>query len=100
MAAVKWLPEALDDIERLHKFLYSKSPQAASAAAKTILSAANLLVGNPRLGRPMPDETGRRELFATYGAGAYVLRYKLSGEHPVIIRVWHSREDRNNSVKR
>lgn len=95
MANIKWLPEALHDIERLHSFLYDKNPDAAARVAKTILSAANLLQVNPHIGRPMPDETGRREIFATYGAGAYVLRYKLVDTTPIIIRVWHSRENRD-----
>lgn len=95
MATIKWLPEAVADVNRLHGFLFDKSPEAASAAAKTILRASALLVKNPRIGRPMPDETGRRELFTAYGAGAYVLRYKLAKEKPVIVRVWHSRENRN-----
>lgn len=94
MAAVKWLPEAVADVERLHAFLFGKNPEAAAGAAKLILQTASLLVKNPRIGRPMPDETGRRELFAAYGVGAYVLRYKIVRDNPVIIRVWHSRENR------
>lgn len=94
MATLKWLPESIADIERLYAFLYDKDAHAASAAAQTILHAANLLIDNPRLGRPMPDESGRRELFAAYGSGAYVLRYRLSGGDRVIIRVWLSREYR------
>ncbi|MBW3568760.1 type II toxin-antitoxin system RelE/ParE family toxin [Candidatus Parcubacteria bacterium] len=95
MAAVRWLPEALDDIERLYTFLYDKSPEAAPQAANAILKAADLLQANPHIGRSMPDETGRRELFVAFGAGAYVLRYKLSGSDAIIIRVWHNRENRN-----
>ncbi len=94
MAAVKWLPEALKDVERLHSFLYDKSPEAASGVAKIILQAAGLLQSNPRIGRPMSGGTARKELFAAYGAGAYVLRYKLVDTTPIIIRVWHSREHR------
>lgn len=43
----------------------------------------------------MDDGTGRRELILPFGAGAYVLRYKIDGEDVVIIRAWHSREDRD-----
>lgn len=44
----------------------------------------------------MPDDTGRRELFIPFGVGFYVLRYKIVGEDcAVIVRVWHSRESRN-----
>ena len=35
----------------------------------------------------------RREIFAAFGAGAYVIRYRLDEQgRPVVIRVWHSRE--------
>lgn len=95
MPAVSWLPEALDDLERLFAFLGEKSPEAAARAARTILDGAELLVATPQLGRPLPDETGRRELFLPFAAGGYVLRYMLEDEQTVIvIRVWHSRERR------
>jgi plasmid stabilization system protein ParE len=93
MPEVKWLLEALDDLERLFEFLREKNPDAAARAAQTILDGASLLVTSPRLGRPMPDRTGRRELFVPFASGAYVLRYMLEQDKtPVIIRVWHSRE--------
>jgi plasmid stabilization system protein ParE len=96
VSKVKWLPAALSDIERLHKFLYAKNPEAAARAAGTILDGAELLKSSPHLGRPMPDDTGRRELIIPFAAGAYVLRYMLEEEDTVvIIRVWHSRENRN-----
>ena len=95
MSGLKWLPEALADIARLHDFLHSKNPAAAARAAKTILDAAETLRANPGMGRPMGDDTGRREWFAAFGAGAYVLRYRIDGaDGPVIIRVWHSLERR------
>ena len=95
MPTVKWLPEALADIERLHSFLNSKNPEAAARAATAILGGARLLKTTPRIGRPMPDETNRRELFMAFGAGAYVIRYIPEDvDTVVVIRVWHSREDR------
>jgi plasmid stabilization system protein ParE len=42
----------------------------------------------------MDDETERREISVPFGAGAYVLRYRLHDETIVVIRVWHSREAR------
>lgn len=95
MPTVKWLPEALTDINRLYSFLKDKDADAAANAARCILEGATLLKSSPRIGRPMPDETGRRELFVAFGAGAYVLRYMLEDKNtPVVIRVWHSRENR------
>jgi plasmid stabilization system protein ParE len=95
MARVIWLSEGIEDVERLHAFLYEKDQAAASRAAANILSGSKLLAANPRIGRPMPDDTKRRELFIAYGAGAYVIRYIFDSNHNVVIlRVWHSRENR------
>ena len=94
-ASLVWLPAALEDIERLYKFLHEKSPSAALRAAQTIVEGARLLESTPEAGRPMNDDTGRRELFLVFGAGAYVLRYKMDAAGTVVvIRVWHSRENR------
>jgi plasmid stabilization system protein ParE len=92
---IKWLPEALADIERLYAFLKEQNSDAAARAARTILEGAELLKASPRIGRAMPDDTGRRELFLPFAAGAYVLRYMPEDEDTaVILRVWHSRENR------
>ena len=48
----------------------------------------------PELGRPMDDDTKRRELFLPFGASAYVLRYRIENQTIVIIRVWHGRDSR------
>lgn len=95
MAEVVWLPEARADVERLHAFLLDKDADAAGLCARKILNAAELLAASPHMGRPMDDETGRREIFMSFGAGAYVLRYMLERpDKAVVIRVWHSREYR------
>lgn len=95
MNKLKWLPEALADVERLHEFLKDIDVQAADQCVEIILKGSRLLKATPHLGRPMPDEQGKRELFMQFGAGAYVLRYRLEdSDTVVIIRVWHSREDR------
>lgn len=95
MPQIEWLPESLGDIECLHSFLQSKDAKGARRAVKVILDGADLLKNSPGLGRPMPDETGRRELFLPFAAGAYVLRYiRKSSDVIVIIRIWHSREYR------
>jgi plasmid stabilization system protein ParE len=82
---VKWLPEALADVERLHGFLREKSPDAALRAARIILDGTELLKSLPEVGRPMNDETARRELVLSFGAGAFVLRYIWDKEDAVVI---------------
>ena len=73
MSEVSWLPEALEDIQRLHRFLAEKSPQAARNAVLCIQAAARQLPEFPEIGRSMPDHSGRREVFAAFGARAYLI---------------------------
>jgi plasmid stabilization system protein ParE len=95
MPRLIWLPEALRDLDRLIVFINGKNPEAARRAAQVIGTGAGQLQTTPELGRPMADGTHRRELIIPFGAGAYVLRYRLDGDQAVvIIRVWHGREDR------
>ena len=91
---VVWRERALKDIDRLYNFLFKKNKEAAVKAAQVILRGSSLLEESPRLGRPMADNTGRRELFIPFGSGFYVLRYFLISNTVVIVRIWHGREDR------
>jgi plasmid stabilization system protein ParE len=93
-AKLVWRERALEDIARLYDFLFDKSEEAAAKAAQVILRGSSLLEESPRLGRPMADGTGRRELFIPFRAGFYVLRYFLTNNVVIIVRVWHGREDR------
>jgi plasmid stabilization system protein ParE len=57
------------------------------------MQGADLLRDAPRLGRPLANDSDRRELLIPFAAGGYVLRNRLEGDDTaVIIRVWHSRE--------
>ena len=94
VSSVVWLPEALADVARLRSFLEGKNAPAAARAAQTLRDGAKQLAAFPQIGRPMNDDTGRRELILSFGAGAYVLRYIIEGETVVILRAWHSKENR------
>ncbi len=98
MAEIKWLPETVNDLHRLHSFLQEHDQKAADNASGRILEGVKLLKATPHLGRPMPDDDiERRELFMSFGAGAYVIRYRFEGDNSVIIiRIWHSKENRMN----
>ncbi|MFK0730647.1 MAG: type II toxin-antitoxin system RelE/ParE family toxin [Gloeotrichia echinulata IR180] len=95
MSKIVWLPEALEDVVRLRGFLEDQSPKAASRAAEVIRGGAKTLADFPEIGKPMNDDTGRRELFLPFGTGSYVLRYRVDVGIVVIIRVWHSKENRD-----
>ena len=94
MMDLVWLPEARDDVERLFTFLVEVNPAAAERAMRLIQQGARSLLEQPEIGRPMGDESERRELYLPFGASAYVLRYRVVGEAAVVIRVWHGREAR------
>jgi plasmid stabilization system protein ParE len=94
-AKVVWRERALADTERLYNFLYEKNEEVARKSAQVILKGSLLLETSPRLGRPIADGTHRRELFIPFGSSFYVLRYFLHNDSTVVIvRVWHSHENR------
>ena len=95
MSEIKWLPEAVADLKRLYQFLEPKNQKAALKMVHLVQNGVSLLDVTPNIGKPMPDDTGRRELYIAFGAGAYVIRYKIVNENLlIIVRVWHSRENR------
>ena len=96
MAQIKWLPEAVADLHRLHSFLQEHDQKTADNAAGRILEGIRLLKTTPRLGRPMSDDdVERREFFMAFGAGSYVIRYQFENNDTiVIVRIWHNKENR------
>ena len=91
---VVWRERSLEDVSRLYDFRFEKSEGAATKAAQVILRGSSLPEESPRLGRPMTDGTHRRELFVPFGSGFYVLRYFLTNDVVIMVRVWQGREDR------
>lgn len=94
MAHLKWLPEARDDLQRLHDFIAPHSEIAASKAIATLLGAAKSLTEFPEKGRHWGHEPGFRELQVRFGAKGYMIRYRVRHDVVYIIRVWHALEDR------
>lgn len=92
---LRWLPEAVFDLERVYLFLATKDPQAASDAWSKILAKAESLRLAPMSGIALHDEMGRRESYLRYGKGCYVMRYVVVDDCLVILRVWHSRQSRS-----
>ena len=100
MSKIVWLPEALEDTKRLRFFLEDKSPSSAKKAAQLLQDGEKRIANFPDIGRPMNDDTNRRELFLPFGNGGYVLRYivenqPIYGQVIFIVRAWHSKENRH-----
>ena len=94
MATIKWLPEALDDLKRLHAFIQQHSPDAARRAVNTLIDATDSLAEFPEKGRPWDLEMGFRELPVPFGARGYLIRYRYVDSAVFIVRVWHALEER------
>ena len=94
-AKVIWRVRAATDIARLRGFLSDKDTRAAQRALRVIYGEGELLATHSKLGRPIGDGSYRRELFLAFGSGFYVIRYFLDTNNKVVIvRVWHSKENR------
>ena len=94
---LKWLPAAIADLERLRSFLVERSPEAAARAAGLILQSLRLIQQHPEVGRPVIEPDGYRDLIVPFGARGYVVRYRISADEIVIVRICHGREQRTMS---
>ena len=93
MPRLKWSPNGLRDVARLHDFLAAKNRDAAKRAVKAIRQGVKLLGKFPEMGRPveeLPEEF--REWIIEFGSGAYVALYRYDGKEVVILAVRHGRE--------
>ena len=92
MAAVKLLPAALRDLERLVAFLRDEHPAAAAATASLIFEGIAVLRTHPLIGRPIDAE--RRELIVFRGRTGYVAQYQFdaAADEVLVLAVRHQRE--------
>ncbi|TDR93763.1 type II toxin-antitoxin system RelE/ParE family toxin [Enterovirga rhinocerotis] len=90
---VRWSPEAVGDLKRLHGFLAKVNPLAAVRTLRRLESAPDRLIAHPRIGRRLEVEPAAREV-RSFFERQYEMRYEIQGETIYILRVWHGREDR------
>ena len=88
-----WSPDARRDVIRLREFIKTKNPYAAQKAAQTIRKAINLIRENPYIKNKIEGREDR-ELFTSFGKRGYILRYRIEKETIIILRIWHTRENR------
>jgi len=94
MSTIRWLPESLDDLQRLHDFIAEHSDEAATKAISTLVDSVETLQDFPEKGKPWQPDHRFRELYVRFGARGYAVRYRLFEGQIVIVRVWHSLEER------
>jgi plasmid stabilization system protein ParE len=90
---VQWTELALSDPSRLYDFLAIRNRDAAARTVQALVDAPARLTQNPRIGERLaqfePREV-RRVL-----VGDYEVRYEIGESRIFVLRLWHSREDRN-----
>jgi plasmid stabilization system protein ParE len=93
MPRLIWTPPALRDVQRLHRFLFDKSPDAAKRAVCAIREGVKVLAHQPGIGRPVDDmEPQYREWLVDFGDSGYVLLYRYDAQTIAILAVRHQRE--------
>ena len=92
---VVWSGSALADLERFAAFLHERHPALARRIAPEIVKRARMIADYPEIGRVIDPAGTYRELGMPALNAIYVLRYSIRQDHVRILRVFHSREQRD-----
>jgi plasmid stabilization system protein ParE len=93
MPRLIWSPPALQDMQRLHRFLAEKNPDAARRAVQAIRQGVKVLAKQPGIGRPAQDmEPEFREWLIDFGDTGYVVMYRFDGTTAVLLALRPQRE--------
>ena len=89
-----WAPSALQDVQRVYRFLAEKNIDAAKRAAKAIRDGVKILAHQPEVGRPVEEmDPEYREWLIDFGDSGYIALYRYDGRMAVILAVRHQKED-------
>ncbi|WP_411359795.1 type II toxin-antitoxin system RelE/ParE family toxin [Pseudidiomarina salilacus] len=85
--------EAIADLQRVRAFIAEHDPQAAKRIAASLIERLKLLQHFPELGIAVPHapdpRTVRDMMF-----GRYCVRYSIHVEVVIVLRIWHTLEQR------
>ncbi len=88
MPRLIWSPAALDDVQRLHRFLAVKNTDAVRRAVKVLRESIKIIAQHPEIGCPVEHmEIEFPEWLIEFGASGYVVLYRYDGEVAVILAV-------------
>ncbi len=91
---IEWSVAALADLDRFASFLQTDFPNLAALVAQEIIAKADMIAANPRLGRLLDEQKSLRQVVLRVLNAAYVFQYRYDGNRLVVLRVFHSRENR------
>lgn len=90
---IRWTSQAQSDLVRLYEFLAPMNRPVAARTVQALREApARLTRDNPRFGLRVEgfDPREVRRLFVE----DYELRYEIQDDIIIVVRLWHTREDR------
>ena len=89
---IKWTSKALSDLVRLYEFLAVKNKRAAAQIVQSLSAAPDRLLDQARIGEKL-DEFDPREVRRII-VSHYEMRYEIQETNIIVLRIWHTREDR------
>ena len=93
MPRLIWSPQALQDVQRVYRFLAPKNLDAAKRAVKAIRFGVRVLEQQPGMGRPVQDMDDEfRDWTIDFGDTGYVARYRVDQQSVIILAVRHQKE--------
>ncbi len=92
---LKWTGKALSDLVRLNEFLSPVNRLAAAQLVQSLSAAPLRLLEQPRIGEKL-EEFEPREVRRII-VGFYELRYEITESCIYVLRLWHTREERELS---
>lgn len=94
---IRWTHKASSDLVRLYDHLRPVAPDAAARIVRQLAHAPDRLRDYPRIGEKL-DAYAPREVRRII-VGHYEMRYEIAAGTIVILRLWHSREDRSADLE-
>lgn len=94
MPRLIYTPKAVADLIRLRAFIAQRNPEAAARMARLLKESAARLKIHPLLGVAV-ENLPFRDLIIPFGAGGYLLRYRVIMETQtlVVVAIRHTKED-------
>ena len=90
--ALRWTSKAHSDLVRLYEFLLPVNPRGAARAVRQLVAGVKRIPAHPGLGVRLPEFTPREVRRVL--VGDYEIRYELTQSDVLVLRIFHTREDR------
>jgi len=90
--ALRWTSKGHSELLRLYEFLRPVNATAAIRIVRQLVAGAKRIPTHPRLGVRLPELAPREVRHVL--VGDYEIRYEVTEADVLILRIFHTREDR------